>query len=83
MKIRGPLFFSVLALALVLAAFYPQPVDNSQKEAILMRSVLTYLNQLHYNPKSIDDDFSSQLYDYYVDGVDATRRYLTQEDLGD
>ncbi|NRB62753.1 MAG: carboxy terminal-processing peptidase [Saprospiraceae bacterium] len=81
MKIRGPLFFSVLALTLVLAAFYPQPVDNSQKEAILMRSVLTYLNQLHYNPKSIDDDFSSQLYDYYVDGVDATRRYMTQEDL--
>lgn len=81
MKFRGPLFFSVVALTFVLAAFYPQPVDNSQKEAVIMRTVLTFLNQLHYSPKDINDDFSKDLYDFYMDRIDGTRRYLTQSDI--
>lgn len=46
-----------------------------------MRTILTFLNQLHYSPKDINDEFSADLFDFYVDRMDGTRRYLTQEDV--
>lgn len=81
MKFRGPIFVSAIAITFVLAAFYPRPVDNSQREAILMRTVLTFLNQLHYSPKDINDEFSTDLHEFYVNRLDGTRRYLTQSDI--
>ena len=81
MKIRGPIFISVAAITFLLAAFYPKAVDNAQKEGVIMRTLLTFVNQLHYNPKDINDEFSTTLYDYYLDRVDGARRYLTQEQI--
>lgn len=82
MKFRGPLFLSVVALAFAIAAFYPKPVeDNPEKESIIMRTLLTFVNQLHYNPKPINDDFSATLYEHYLDQVDGGRRFLTQEQI--
>lgn len=82
MKFRGPLFISVVALAFTIAAFYPKPATiNPEKESIMMRALLTFVNQLHYNPKPINDDFSATLYDYYLDKVDGGRRFLTQEQI--
>ncbi|MEM6377491.1 MAG: carboxy terminal-processing peptidase [Bacteroidota bacterium] len=81
MKFRGPIFLSVVALAFVIAVFFPKPVDTSQKESIIMRTLLTFVNQLHYNPKPINDDFSATLYDHYLNQVDGGRRFLTQEQI--
>lgn len=81
MKFRGPIFVSVIAITFALAAFYPRPVDNGQRDAVLMRTVLTFLNQLHYSPKDINDEFSTDLYEFYVNRLDGTRRYLTQSDV--
>lgn len=82
MKFRGPLFISVVALAFTIAAFYPKPPEtNPEKESIIMRTLLTFVNQLHYNPKPINDDFSETLYDHYLNQVDGGRRFLTQEQI--
>jgi carboxyl-terminal processing protease len=80
MKYRGQIFFSVLLVALLAAAYYPQP-NNAEKEAVLMQAVLSGFGQLHYQPKDINDDFSSQIFDFYLDQVDGGRRFLTQEDI--
>ena len=34
MKFRGPVFFSIIALILLVGAFYPQEVNLSEKESI-------------------------------------------------
>ena len=81
MKLRGPIFLSVVALAFVIAAFFPKPVENAEKESMIMRALLTFVNQLHYNPKPINDDFSATLYDHYLNQVDGGRRFLTQEQI--
>lgn len=80
MKLRGPIFFSVMLITLLVAAFYPK-VDPAEKDAVLMRAILTYVGQLHYQPKQLNDDFSQKLYDLYLDRIDSGRRFLTQEDL--
>jgi carboxyl-terminal processing protease len=80
MKIRGPIFFSVVAIGLLIAAYYPK-VNNAQKEAVLMHAVLTGLNQLHYKPVRVDDKFSEKVYDLYLERLDGAKRFLTQEDI--
>lgn len=80
MKYRGQIFFSVLLLALLAAAYYPQP-NNAEKEAVLVKAVLSGFGQLHYQPKEIDDEFSAEIFDFYLDQVDGGRRFLTQEDI--
>ncbi|MEQ8703838.1 MAG: carboxy terminal-processing peptidase [Phaeodactylibacter sp.] len=80
MKYRGQIFFSVLLVALLAAAYYPQP-SNAEKEAVLVKAVLSGFGQLHYQPKQIDDNFSGQIFDFYLDQVDGGRRFLTQEDI--
>ncbi len=79
MKFRGPLFFSVLLLSVLVAAFYPK-VDNSQKEAILMRTIFSFMNQLHYQPQEVNDGFSEEFFDLYLERISA-KRYLTKEDI--
>ena len=81
MKFRGFVLFSLLALLVLIAAYYPPKVDNAEKEAILMQTILAGLNQLHYHPVQLDDAFSTKLYDLYMDRVDGGKRWLTQEDV--
>jgi carboxyl-terminal processing protease len=80
MKFRGPLFFSFLLVGLIVAAFY-QPYDQSEKESVLLQTIISGLNRYHYEPQTLDDAFSEKVYDLYLDRMDPGRRWLTQEDL--
>ena len=81
MKLRGPFFFSIIVIAFLIgAAYYPTPV-NSDKEAIIMHTIIGSLNQLHYSPQAINDDFSKKVYDLYLDRMDGSRRWLTKTDV--
>ena len=82
MKLRGPIFFSVLTLILVLCVAYnPLNQYNKEKEAILMQTIMGGMNQLHYRPQVVNDGFSMQVYDLYLDRIDGAKRWLTKEDL--
>lgn len=80
MKLRGPFFLSVLAIVFLVAAYFPK-VDNGEKEAVLMRTILRGLEQLHYQPQQINNQFSEKVYDLYLDQIDGAKRFLTQEDV--
>lgn len=82
MKYRGQIFFSVLVIAVLATAYYPS-FNSQEKEAVLMKTVLSGFDQLHYQPKEIDDTFSEQVFDFYLDQIDAGRRFLTQEDIAE
>ena len=81
MKFRGFVLFVLLATVLLVAAYYPPKVDNAQKEAILMQTILAGLEQLHYHPIDLDDEFSENLYDMYLERLDGGKRWLTQMDV--
>ena len=78
MKFRGFVLFALTTLVFLVAANYP-PTNNTQKEAILMQTLLSGLGQLHYSPQEINDDFSGRVYDLYIERIDANKRWLTQE----
>lgn len=80
MKFKGPIFFSFLLAGLLVLSFN-RPVNQSEKESVLIHSILDGVNRYHFSPKPVDDNFSQSLYDLYLDRIDPGRRWLTQADL--
>lgn len=82
MKLRGPIFYSLLAglLLAATAVYWPQP-DPAQKEMVLMQTIMRALDRYHYQPQSLDDDFSRRLYSLYLEEIDGSKRFFTQADV--
>lgn len=59
-----------------LPMLYPSPQQSRTSLAILTR-----LSQMHYNKISIDDTLSEQLYNNYLNELDSSKSYFTQEDI--
>ncbi len=78
---RNHIMLSLAAIVILVAAFFPKPAQQPEKDALLIRSVLNHLEQLHYHPKTLNDDFSQKFYDMYLDRLDGGKRFLTQEDV--
>ncbi len=73
---------SIAAAAVVLVvAFIPKAAVQTEKDGLLIRSVLSHLEQLHYQPKTLNDDFSQKLYDLYIERLDGSKRFLLQQDV--
>jgi len=54
---------------------------NPQKEALLMRGILEGLQRYHYEPKTVDDQFSRQAFHFYLKQLDGGKRFFTQADI--
>jgi len=80
MKFRGFVLLALSAVVFLVAANYPK-TDDAEKEAILMQTILAGLDQLHYAPQKIDDDFSNKVFDLYLERIDGNKRWLTQGDV--
>jgi carboxyl-terminal processing protease len=79
MKLRS----SVVALLLggfIILAFYPK-VDEQEREGLILHALLSVMNQMHFQPQEMDDEFSDNLFDTYLSYVDGNKRFLTKEDI--
>ena len=81
MKFRGSIFLSIALLAVLLIGAYFPATSNADKEAILIQRLLGGLEQLHYKPVEINNDFSEKVFDLYLERLDGGKRWLTQEDI--
>ncbi|MDY0780684.1 carboxy terminal-processing peptidase [Tenacibaculum sp. IB213877] len=57
------------------------PVQDGDKDKIIIYILKNILTQGHYVQKEIDDDFSEHVFNEFIDGLDPSKRYFTQEDL--
>ncbi len=81
LKARGTVFFSVLTAGILLLAAYFPKVNTQEKEAVLVRTLMRGLEYMHFQPPTLDDEFSHKAFDRYLDDIDSGRRFLTQEDI--
>jgi len=79
MKIRGFLFLALILLVAIWA--FKLPGSDGDKDEVLMQSILSSMNKLHYEPLEIDDDFSERAFKLYMESVDGTKRFLTIDDV--
>jgi carboxyl-terminal processing protease len=82
MKFRGPIFLSVVLAGFLLVAFYPRKAAvSAEKDAVLMKLIVSFLNELHFDPKTMDDSFSEKFYKLYLESLDPSKRFFTQDDV--
>ena len=82
MKRNYKIILAVLAVSALLWSFVPKKEDpNPEKEALLME-LLTYVVQNgHYNPTKLNDEFSKKAFNDYLKNIDPNKRFLTQIDV--
>lgn len=73
-------FFSIV-IATVFVAATPLNEDPPTKNEIILRTVGAMLEQGHYSPKKIDDNFSKEIFAEYLKRLDPSKRILLEKDI--
>ena len=73
--------FSSVTLIAILYMLNPFAGDPKAKEEAIIKAVKTYLEQVHYQPQDLNDEFSAKAFDLYVDYLDGGKRFLTQNEI--
>lgn len=55
--------------------------DDAQKNKIILELISQSLMKAHFNPQTVDDDFSEKVFDLYLERLDRNKRFLLQEDI--
>jgi carboxyl-terminal processing protease len=83
MKLKSLLYLSLVGVlgGAVAFSYFKKPEPNPQKEAILVRALLESLENMHYQPKQVDDAFSQNLYNIYLENIDGAKRFYTAKEI--
>lgn len=78
-KIR--ILLTVLVPTLLFLGFSSKEALNPDKDKLLLEIISYVLERGHYSPKEIDDAFSEQVYQKYLEGLDGQHRFFLQADI--
>ena len=86
MNIKFKFSTALLAFALLVNSFVANASDKStlpdpEKDKVLILVLKNILTRGHFVVKEMNDEFSEQVFNSFVDGLDPSKRYFTQEDL--
>lgn len=70
----------IAAGAFAIGSFYPDP-DPKEREEVILSALSSFMDQVHFRPIDINDDFSENAFKYYVDILDNSKRFLIQSDI--
>ena len=75
-------FFLLINIVLV-KANNNNTVTNSdpEKDKVLIYVLKNILTRGHFVVKDMNDDFSEQVFNSFINGLDPSKRYFTQQDL--
>ena len=71
----------LLAMAFLLLLSFTDGSETAQKDKILLQVILQGLEQVHYEPHELDDDFSEKVYGLYLKRLDYNKRFFTKGDI--
>lgn len=91
MKLKGLQILAAAAAALLLCSYilYETSNNNShlgggpeaKKDEVLMRSLIQSLNEQHFSPQEINDKFSKNAFELYLERMDFSKRFLLKSDV--
>lgn len=81
MKKNRILSLSILLIAIASCSFTQKSFENNDKDKLLLDLITYVLERGHYEPKTLDDTFSSHVFDDFITGIDPTKRYFLQSDI--
>ena len=80
MKFKGIYILSLTVVLFFISAYFPF-FENGEKEKFIMQTMIQGLTELHFDPVSLDNNFSEQVYESYLDRLDGSKRWLIQQDI--
>ncbi len=81
LKILSLLFIGSLGFSLSSHIADTTDPTDPEKEKVIQSTVIGILEQYHYEPEDLDDDFSNEAFDLFLSYVDSRKRFFTKEDL--
>ncbi|MBZ9632160.1 carboxy terminal-processing peptidase [Salegentibacter sp. LM13S] len=77
--------FKILVVVLLMAAtscsFTTKKFDDPNKDKLLIDLITYVLNEGHYDAREINDEFSEEVYDKYLGGLDGSKRFFYASDI--
>jgi len=70
--------FLISLLAVASCSFTNKSFENNDKDKLLLDLITYVLERGHYEPKSINDNFSANIYEDFIDVIDPTKRYFLE-----
>ena len=83
MKKNYKILLVVVAVAAALWSFIPNKKNtpDPEKEAMLLEMLTFVIKNGHYDPTTIDDNFSKSVFERYVENLDPNKRFFLQSDI--
>ena len=72
----------IILLGITLWAFKQNKRNDDSKEQLLLTAIGTILEQKHYSPKAIDDNFSKQVFKKYIESLNPDKNIFLQSYTG-
>jgi len=70
-------------IAITSCSFTTKTFDDPNKDKLLLELISYVLEQWHYSPKDINDEFSEKVFTDFIDSVDPLKRYFYQSDINE
>ncbi len=83
MKRNYYLLMLAILLAFASCSFTSKTFDDPDKDKILIQLITYVLDQGHFDPKDLNDEFSAEVYSDYLENLDPLRRYFYQSDINE
>ena len=58
-------------------------VDEQKKNLVLMDLLKRSVEEGHFNPVDIDDEYSKKVYNLFIEQLDPLKRFFTEEDMAE
>ncbi len=80
---KGNYKFLLLALLIAFAScsFTSKTFEDPDKDKLLIQLITYLLDQGHFDPQEINDDFAANVYDEYLNNIDPFKRYFYASDI--
>jgi carboxyl-terminal processing protease len=80
---KGNYKFLLLALLIAFAScsFTSKTFEDPDKDKLLIQLITYVLDQGHFNPQDINDDFSANVFEDYLTQLDPFKRYFYASDI--
>ncbi|MEM7483587.1 MAG: carboxy terminal-processing peptidase [Bacteroidota bacterium] len=83
MKKNFVLGLLVILIAVASCSFTNKSFENDDKDKLLLDLITYVLERGHYEPKDLNDNFSSNVFDDFIEILDPTKRYFLASDVRD
>lgn len=72
---------ALISGVMILGSFISNPVNDKEREPMIIQGVMTFVEKVHFNPKPVDDSLSAYVYHRYLEATDGGKRFLMEPEV--